>query len=76
VGLLDHAPIWYLEGDRVHTVSRADFRRMVEEGGIGPDVMVVDTTLTTLRELREGGLERPASETWHGKAFFKAHATG
>jgi len=76
VGLIDHAPIWYLDGDVVRTVPRADFRRLAKEGTVGPDVTVVDTTLTSLRQLRGGGLERAASESWHGKAFFRARATG
>jgi hypothetical protein len=75
VGLIDHAPIWYVDGDAVRTVSRPEFRRMAEAGAVAPEVTVVDTTLTSLGQLREGGLERPASETWHGKAFFKAPAT-
>jgi hypothetical protein len=75
VGLVDHAPIWYREGDAVRTVQRADFRHLAEEGTVAPDVTVVDTTLTSLGQLREGGLEKPANESWHGKAFFRSSAT-
>ena len=76
VGLLDHAPVWYRSGGEVRTVSRGDFRRMAADGEVSADVPVFDTTLTSLRQLREGALERPASETWHGRAFFKAPAAG
>jgi hypothetical protein len=72
VGVIDHAPVWYADGDEIRSVPRAEFRRLVEEGAVGPDVRVVDTTLTSLRQLRELGLERPAAETWHGRAFFNA----
>jgi hypothetical protein len=48
---------------------------MAATGRIGPDVRVVDTTMTRLRELRERGVERPATETWHGRAFFKVGTT-
>jgi hypothetical protein len=76
VGLIDHAPIWFREGDEVRSVPRAEFRQLADSGRLEPDVTVVDTTLTSIRQLREGALERPASETWHGRAFFKANATG
>ena len=76
VGLIDHAPVWFREGDEVRTVSRREFRGLVERGAVTPDIIVADTTLTRLRELREGGLERPAAETWHGKAFFEASQAG
>jgi len=76
VGLIDHAPVWFrAEGD-IRSVPRADFRQLAEEGEVAPDVTVVDTTLTSMRQLREGALERPAADTWHGPAFFKARATG
>ena len=76
VGLIDHAPIWYRAGGEFLTVSRGRFRSLVEEGAVASDVTVADTTLTSLRELREGGLERPAAETWHGGAFFEAAPAG
>ncbi len=76
VGLIDHAPIWYRDREHVHTVSRAEFRRLAAEGQVDPDVHVFDTTLTTLHQLRSGGLERPATVSWHGKAFFRAPANG
>ena len=76
VGMIDHAPVWYRDEEGIHTASRAEFRRLANEGIVAPDVTVFDTTLTSLRQLREDGLGRPASETWHGKAFFKAPASG
>jgi hypothetical protein len=76
VGLIDHAPVWFREDGEVRSEPRGAFRQMVAEGLVGPDVIVVDTTLTTIRELREGALERPAAETWHGRAFFKAGVQG
>jgi hypothetical protein len=76
VGLIDHAAVWYrMDGD-VRTASRADFKRLAEAGSVAPETRVFDTTLTSLRELREGALERPAAETWHGRAFFGARSTG
>jgi hypothetical protein len=74
VHLVDHAPIWFRDGDEIRTVPRAEFRALVAAGRVPVDVPVFDTTLTRIAQAREGGLERPASATWHGKAFFRAPA--
>ena len=76
LGLVDHAPVWYRDDEGVRTVSRGEFRRMARDGEVQPDVPVFDTTLTGLGRLRAEGLERPATASWHGKAFFKAHVAG
>jgi hypothetical protein len=76
VQLIDHASVWYREEGRVRAVARAEFRRLVAEGGIAADVRVFDTTLTTVGQLRAGALERPATETWHRKTFFGSAARG
>lgn len=72
VDLVDHAPVWYREGNAVRTVGRAEFRALAAAGKISARVPVFDTSLTKVSQAREGALERPASETWHGKAFFGA----
>lgn len=76
VRLIDHGPVWYRGGGGVRTASRGDFRRLAESGAVPPGVAVFDTTLTSVGQLRQGGLERPATETWHGEAFFKATRAG
>jgi len=76
VGLIDHARVWFRDGGEVRSVPRVEFRRMAEDGVVGPDVSVIDATLTSVRQLREGALERPATDTWHARAFFKARAAG
>jgi len=75
VGLIDHAPVWFRGAVGVSAATRAEFRSLAAEGKVPPDVAVFDTTLTSLRQLREGALERPATETWHGRAFFKQGQT-
>lgn len=72
VGFIDHAPVWYRDGAGVHTVSRADFRRLAREGTVDARTPVFDTSLTRISQLTDGGLERPAAESWHGRAFFGA----
>jgi len=69
--LIDHASVWYRDGDRVERASRADFKRLAEDGIVTPSSRVFDTTLTRVGQARDGSLERAASDTWHARAFFK-----
>ena len=62
---IDHAPVWYRDGDEIRTVSRADFRALAADATVSPRTHVFDTSLTRVGQLRLGGLERPAAETWH-----------
>ncbi len=75
LALVDHAPVWYRtpEGD-VRSVTRKEFRSLVRKGALGPQVHVFDTSLTKVGQWRAGELERPAAQSWHGKAFFAAQA--
>jgi hypothetical protein len=75
VELIDHAPIWFRDHSGVRTVPRAEFRALASAGKLSADVPVFDTTLTKVGQLRDGGLERRASETWHGKTFFRTPAS-
>ena len=77
VALVDHGPVFYRSssGD-VRRVDRAEFRRLAEEGKVGPTTAVFDTTLTRVGRLRDGGWERPACETWHGQVFFRTTSPG
>lgn len=70
VSLIDHAWVWYRAGGAVRCASRAEFRRLAEEGAVTADGMVFDTSLTTVSQARDGSLERPAHGSWHGRAFF------
>ncbi|HET9949815.1 MAG TPA: hypothetical protein VFQ22_12905 [Longimicrobiales bacterium] len=72
--LIDHAGVLYRAGGEIRQVARPEFRALAEAGEVGPDTRVFDTTLTTVGQIREGALERPASETWHGRVFFRAAA--
>ena len=51
------------------TVSRPAFRRLVREGAADARTPVLDVTAETVGALRERGAERPAGETWAGRAF-------
>jgi len=74
VSFIDHAPIWYRDVDGIRTVSRADFRALVEGGAATSDTPVFDTSLTKVAEARDGELERPASDAWHGRVYFNERA--
>lgn len=76
VRLIDHAPVWFRDGEAVRSVSRTEFRAMARDSQVDPSTTVFDTSLTRVSALREGGLERQARETWHGKAFFKESLAG
>lgn len=71
VGLVDHAPVWYRVGSEIRRVTRQEFRALAEEGEVGPDTQVFDTSLTCMGALRGEGLERPARRSWHARAFFR-----
>lgn len=73
VAFIDHSPVWYRHSGEIRSVSRGEFRGLVAEGVATPSDPVFDTSLTRVEQARDGSLERPAAETWHGRAFFKDH---
>lgn len=76
LSLIDHGPVWFrADASQVRTASRKDFRALAESGAVAPNVPVFDTSLTKIGQERAGQLERPATETWHGKTFFAARST-
>ena len=74
IRLVDHAPVWFRDAAGVRMVTRADFRALAKEGAVTPDTRVFDTSLTRMTALRNEGLERPARDSWHGRAFFREQA--
>lgn len=70
VDLTGHGPVYWRDDDgAVRRSDRGAFERMVREGDVTGETPVFDTTLTRMAELRNGGLEKPASESWHARAF-------
>lgn len=68
VGLTDDAPVWFRdprEEGAIRSVPRSEFGDLAREGTVGPDTTVYDLTVDRLGELREGGWERPARDSWH-----------
>ena len=51
------------------SLARPAFRRRVQAGQAGPETPILDVTADTVGALRQRGVERPAGETWAGRAF-------
>lgn len=71
VGLVDHAPVWFRDGGAICSVTRPEFRALAQEGIVGSETSVFDTSLTRIADVRGDGLERPAHRCWHGRVFFR-----
>ncbi|HUE96551.1 MAG TPA: hypothetical protein VMN39_07815 [Longimicrobiaceae bacterium] len=70
VTLLDSSPVWYRdESGLITAVPRAEFRKLVRGGEVGPDTIVFDNTVSTVGQIEGGEWERPLCESWHGRAF-------
>ena len=71
VTLTDTGSVWFrTSGAAIDCVSRGQFKQLVDEGAVGPDTVVFDNTIETIGALRDGRWETPASDSWHGRAFF------
>ncbi|MDX1419054.1 MAG: hypothetical protein R3181_03715 [Rubricoccaceae bacterium] len=66
-GALD---VLYRDADgAVQAVARSDFRRLARTGAVDASTPVLDLTLSTVGALRASGVERPAAQSWHARAF-------
>lgn len=70
VELVDHASVFYRDGERVLRVSRDEFAQAAVRGAVSPDTTVFDNTVPTAGAVRSGAWEAPAARTWHARAFF------
>ncbi len=67
---LGHLSIMYRdESGHLHIVSRAQFRALAKEGVVTEATVVLDSSISSLSELRNGGFERSAGTSWHGRVF-------
>ncbi len=51
------------------SVSRPEFRRLVNEGVVTGDTLVFDLSIDTVGRFRRGEFERRASSTWHARVY-------
>ena len=70
VELVNHAPVLFRRGANVERVTREDFSALVADGHVDLETTVFNNTLQVLADVRAGRWEVPASESWHGQAFF------
>ncbi len=67
---LGNEAVWYRDGSGdVRRASRPEFRALAREGGVAPESVVFDNSITALAQLRAGRWEGPASERWHAVFF-------
>ena len=57
------------ESGEIQSVSRSEFRSLVESGRVNSETRVFDTSVATTGQLRSDGLERSAGSSWHGRIF-------
>lgn len=70
VQLLDHGPVLFRqESGTIARLSRPAFAELARGGGVTPDTIVFDNTLTRVGDLRGGRWETPARASWHARAF-------
>lgn len=79
VDFLDHGPVLYrveaVEGEgggNVRRVSRAEFKKLAQDGEVDLNTTVFDQSVTRLSQLRSGEWEKPAGTGWHRRAFFSS----
>jgi hypothetical protein len=65
VEMVGGGALWIRDGEAgIQRVSRAEFKQGVADGWIVPSTPIFDLTLTRVGEVRGGGWERPAGESW------------
>ncbi|GMR12026.1 MAG: hypothetical protein BMS9Abin29_0213 [Gemmatimonadota bacterium] len=74
VAIVDNTAVWYLEDGEVRRVTRAEFKALADAGRVDAHTVIFDNTVTRLAEVREGGWERAARDSWHYRAFFPSSA--
>jgi hypothetical protein len=55
--------------DGIHAISRADLEARLADGTVDGTTPILDLTLLTLGELRQGRLEKPLAATWIGRKY-------
>jgi hypothetical protein len=70
VSILDPNRIFYRDAaGSVRAATRSEFRELAAGDAVDASTHVFDPLVETLGEVRRGGLEKPAGESWHARAF-------
>lgn len=68
--LLSGLTIFHKDADgTIHHGARSAFRAKVRSGEITSDTVVLDPSITQIRQLKSGAFELPAGESWHATVF-------
>ncbi len=59
--------VYRMDDGMVDVLPRAAFKHRSRDGDVDARTTVFDLTATTVGDLREGRLERPAGESWHAR---------
>lgn len=54
---------------RLQHASRSTFRDLANRSAVTTETPVLDISITTVGELRNGQFERPAGSSWHARTF-------
>jgi hypothetical protein len=74
LGMLDGGRVFYRTAQGVCSATRDEFRKLVDQGSIGENTIVLDTTVERLGDIRSGSWEKRFADSWHGRAFGKPSA--
>ncbi len=70
VELVGHGQVFYRDSEgQIRRGSRSEVRASVDRGQVDASTPVFDLTVTRRSQVKEGAWERPAADTWVGKAF-------
>ena len=65
--IADSNPYVFYRGSegQILTLTRPDFKKLAERGGVTEETVVFDTTIQSVHEFRSGTWEIPAKDSWH-----------
>ncbi len=67
---LQRALVFYRDPDgKIQSLPYHDFQQRVDNGDLGPQTPVFDTTVRSLADLRRGAFELPFAQSWHARSF-------
>ncbi len=70
VNALDNSLLFFIdEKKKIQKVTKSKLTELIKSEVVKEDTLVIDTTITTIKELRRGDLQKPFKASWHKKIF-------
>jgi len=66
---LDINIVFYKDKNKIQSVNRFEFQKLINQGKINKDTLVYNTSIQSLGELRAGYFESKLQDCWHSKIF-------